>query len=241
MNSTVHWRRWGLMPLVGLAIGCGAHTAPTPRADVAPEGRVPAPIVRQADNGYTLQQLRVGIRPAIRDEIGVGLRPSVLMRCVARCRDLWPEGSSQRAGCDARCGLPTFDMARYIEGQINAERTRNGFPSLAADPALENVARIHARDMAQNRRYMANTTDGKTPPEQLKAANVTFNFWGQLYYPISVTSPQNSANPALDALNEWRTNSYFTRYLLNPNLVRMGYGSVQDLQGKYYFTVFLTD
>jgi uncharacterized protein YkwD len=102
---------------------------------------------------------------------------------------------------------------------INEARQRAHLEPVASMPAIETVARAHARDMAENRYVAHNTRDGTTPGQRLRAAgllsglsleNVARGYGAREIHEGLMVSPGHRAN------------------VLNPRVTHVGIGVVRE-------------
>ncbi len=114
---------------------------------------------------------------------------------------------------------------------VNQQRANNGLSPLIIDPELQNVARIKARDMADNN-YFSHTSPTYGSPFQMLSR------FGIYYKSAAENIAGNSSSS--NAVNEWMNSPNHRENILNSDFTYTGIGVAEDPgYGKIYVQMFV--
>jgi uncharacterized protein YkwD len=127
-------------------------------------------------------------------------------------------------------------------GMINRSRQENGAGPVAMDPAVQQVARSHARDMATRGFFGHSNPEGAQPWDRLSAAGIGYSVmaenigWSQNYGSAADGVRTNHQS----MMAERPPNDGHRVNILNPRITRIGIGVFTAPDGKvYYVTDFV--
>lgn len=133
-------------------------------------------------------------------------------------------GSNQSTSNISSDELEVFNL-------INTQRTNNGLKALKIDNEVQNVARIKAKDMAQNNYFSHNSPTYGTPFQMLNSFKVSYKTAGE-------NIAGNSSNSA--AVTAWMNSSGHKANILNSSFNYTGIGVVSSSKyGKIYVQMFI--
>jgi uncharacterized protein YkwD len=123
------------------------------------------------------------------------------------------------------------ELESELHTAINDIRGQSGLLRLTRDPALDGVARGHARDMA-TRGYLAHETpEGLTPPDRLKRAGVTgISLAGEN---VGTTS---RLDPNREIVTAWMQSPAHHENIIAPAFNETGIGIARAAGGSLYYT-----
>jgi uncharacterized protein YkwD len=129
----------------------------------------------------------------------------------------------------------TVETAAEIKtyGGINQIRQQHGMPTLTADPALAEIARIRSRDMAAKGYFSHSPPDGcnyvclmdsRGVSHAWAGENIAWNTW-------------DWSKTADVAVEMWRKSPPHMQNILGCHYTRFGAGVAKAADGKVYFTM----
>ena len=119
-------------------------------------------------------------------------------------------------------------QARVAE-TLNAIRAGSGLPPLALNPALNQAAAVHSRDMAQQQRPWHFGSDGSSPLDRVARAGYGASLKGET---ISETYETE-----LETLAAWMEAPDTRAILLDPAARDLGVSFYQEETGKIWWTL----
>jgi uncharacterized protein YkwD len=142
---------------------------------------------------------------------------------------LQPIGTAASQSTTTEGELAALESA--LQTSINDIRGQYGLLRLVRDPALDGVARAHARDMA-TRGYLAHETpEGLTPPDRLKRGGVTgVSLAGEN---VGTTS---RLDPNREIVTAWMQSPVHHDNIVAPAFNETGIGIARAADGSLYYT-----
>ena len=131
-----------------------------------------------------------------------------------------------------RYNISANDEARIqtrAQETINALRAGSGAPPLALNPALNQAAAVHSRDMSVQARPWVFGSDGSTPPDRAARAGYGGRFLAQA---ISETYETE-----LETIAAWMESPDSRAILLDPAARDLGFSFYQEPTGKIWWTL----
>lgn len=117
--------------------------------------------------------------------------------------------------CTAVDAPPAPDLEAQMLDLVNDERAKVGLASLAADPELAEVARLHSADMLARGYFAHETPEGLSPFDRIRAAGITYRTAGEN---LAVAPTLSMAHTGLMNSPGHRAN------ILRPEFGRLGIG-----------------
>ena len=149
-----------------------------------------------------------------------------------------PVTGNQSSSSNAACAYTT-DAAKVTDmiNAVNAYRAANGLPAYTVNALLTTAATSHANDMACNKLFAHDGSDGSTPTTRVAAsgyiaASITENVYGS-YPPLS----------GQGVVDWWKTDQTDIRHnqnLLSGTSTEIGAGYAYYNNFGYYVLVFAT-
>lgn len=138
-------------------------------------------------------------------------------------------GSSTNNSSSNSSGLSADELE--IFNLINTQRTNNGLSALKIDSEVQNVARIKAKDMAENNYFSHTSPTYGSPFDMLKKFGISYKSAGE-------NIAGNSSNQA--AVTAWMNSSGHKANILNSSFNYTGIGVVSNNKyGKIYVQMFI--
>ena len=138
-------------------------------------------------------------------------------------------GSSTNNSSSNSSGLSADELE--IFNLINTQRTNNGLSALKIDSEVQNVARIKAKDMAENNYFSHTSPTYGSPFDMLKKFGISYKSAGE-------NIAGNSSNQA--AVTAWMNSSGHKANILNSSFNYTGIGVVSSNKyGKIYVQMFI--
>jgi len=116
---------------------------------------------------------------------------------------------------------------------INAERTSNGMPALAADGCVVYVAQLRSDDMASRGYFSHTSPEGATAFSLMDANSVGYGWAGENL--ARNNYPDNEAVGV--AIRDLMASQGHRDNILNPNFTHMGVAATNDGAGMWYFAM----
>ncbi len=220
------FRQAGAVPAVGTAVVISAVVL---SGLVVLPGNDTRSLVLGSALGSTLAQGSAFMQPGLR---------SLLVPASHDTRSILQPGASPDTGENAFYKLqfpPNLQVEldvpaeNHMLEQINRVRSQAGLSQLAMDPLLQEVARLHSRDMYQRRYFSHDTPDHKTPYDRMREQRVHY-----------VTAGENIAF-APDGDQAWESLMHSPDHranILNPDFRCVGIGAYR---GSGYEEMFTQD
>lgn len=116
---------------------------------------------------------------------------------------------------------------------VNAERQKNGLPSLSMSSSISGVARTKSRDMATNNYFAHQSPTYGSAGDMLKQSGIGFSAWGE-----NIASGQRSPEAVVNA---WMNSPGHRANILSPDFGKIGVGYVTNSNGTPYWTQIFTN
>ena len=138
-------------------------------------------------------------------------------------------GSSTNNSSSNSSGLSADELEVF--NLINTQRTNNGLSTLKIDSEVQNVARIKAKDIAENNYFSHTSPTYGSPFDMLKKFGISYKSAGE-------NIAGNSSNQA--AVTAWMNSSGHKANILNSSFNYTGIGVVSSNKyGKIYVQMFI--
>ena len=118
---------------------------------------------------------------------------------------------------------------REVVRLVNAERVKQGLPTLTYDWQLSRVARIKSQDMKDNKYFSHTSPTYGSPFQMMKSFGITYKTAGE-------NIARGQATPAA-VVSAWMNSSGHRANILNSSFTHIGVGYVPD--GKYWTQMFI--
>lgn len=142
--------------------------------------------------------------------------------------------SNSNAGSSSSGSTGTSTLSsdeKEVFDLINTQRTNNGLAALKVDTEVQNVARIKAKDMADNNYFAHESPTYGSPFDMLKSFKISYKTAGE-------NIAGNSSNSG--AVNAWMNSSGHKANILNSSFNYTGIGVVSSSKyGKIYVQMFI--
>lgn len=116
---------------------------------------------------------------------------------------------------------------------VNAERQKNGLPSLSLSSSISGVARTKSKDMADNNYFAHQSPTYGSAGDMLKQFGVSYSAWGE-----NIASGQRSPEAVVNA---WMNSPGHRANILSPDFNKIGVGYVTNSNGTPYWTQIFTN
>lgn len=164
------------------------------------------------------------------------LAATVLALAVAGCAPRTPQ---TQLGADGQpipvaYTITQSDAAEIpvrVLGEVNRLRANSGLSALAQNPALQNAAAAHSRDMARQNRAWHFGSDGSSPIDRARRAG----FSGPLIGEDISESYEND----IATLNAWMRNRDTRDIIMDPNARSLGVAWFQESTKKIWWTIMI--
>jgi uncharacterized protein YkwD len=124
--------------------------------------------------------------------------------------------------------LDPGDAAGALVAALNKARADAGKPPMSVDPKLAEIARRHAREMAEKDKLDTKDSDGLSPLERIQKQRLRYQAFGQ--------SDASGQPTAADVLKSWLDSKVHKDNLLGP-YSRIGVGYATAKGGTPYWSV----
>lgn len=130
-----------------------------------------------------------------------------------------------------------FSLERSTFEILNRERATRGLTPLVWDESVAKVARLHSRNMANEKFFSHRGPDGSTVDARAEQLGLTR--WSAIAENIAFLKGHN--DPASLAIEKWLASPAHRRNMLGNSWQRSAIGVAVGQDGAYYFTqVFIT-
>lgn len=144
-----------------------------------------------------------------------------------------PMGADEPSPAPQAGQQPAFlsKSERQVLDLTNQQRAKAGLKPVVASRLLSQVARAHARNMA-DQKMLAHTLDGKRFDQRIEEAGYRFS---------AVAENIANARTAKSSIEMWMGSEAHRRNMLNPTYQEIGIGQAAGAKGhKYWVQVFAT-
>lgn len=124
------------------------------------------------------------------------------------------------------------EIEQRILEAVNGIRQKNGLRPLRHSPELQNMARLHSRDMA-NHEYLGHI-DSRGQDLKARANALNLRGWRMIAENVARASGHKLSGEAM--LKEWLTSRGHRENILEREFDATGVGVVRDRNGYYYAT-----
>jgi uncharacterized protein YkwD len=129
-------------------------------------------------------------------------------------------------GAGAAQGDPSYEQ--QVVALTNQQRTAQGCPALAENPALTNAARGHSDDMAAHNTMSHYGANGEDVGDRISDAGYTANRWAE-NIAYGQPTPQ-------EVVNTWMASPGHRDNILDCRMADIGVGHSVSPQGQPYWT-----
>jgi len=112
----------------------------------------------------------------------------------------------------------------------NAQRHKQGLPSLQFSSQLAQAAQLHAQDMAKNNFLSHTGSNGSQISNRARAVGYNFSYIGE-------NIARGSSRPAA-IIQQWMNSPGHRRNILKSQYTEVGFGYARDPYGHYWVQVF---
>jgi uncharacterized protein YkwD len=123
-----------------------------------------------------------------------------------------------------------FEVERRAFDLTNAERQASGLSLLVWDNAVAELARSHARNMAENKFFSHKSADGETVDGRAKQMGVRWLGIGE-----NIATMKGYDDPASVAVQNWMRSTGHKRNILNGQFQVSAIGAAVANDGTIYF------
>jgi uncharacterized protein YkwD len=164
------------------------------------------------------------------------LRPILVSELAEGDRTLAPVGESKSERLRRAEASSATSLERQAFDLLNAERFAIGLEPLMWDDRLSKVARLHSRNMANEKFFSHRGNDGTMIDDRAELLGV--RNWAAIGENIAFL--RGYADPVAGAVEKWMQSPSHRRNLLNPTWANSAIGIAVADDGAYYLTqVFL--
>lgn len=142
-----------------------------------------------------------------------------------------PDHSAFRADADR----PFATLEVDLFDSVNRTRGERHLIALSRDPALDDVARAHSRDMARRGFFSHTTPEGLNPVDRITRGGVA-----GFTLAAENVGKTDRADPNREILDGWLASTVHRRNLLAPAFNRTGIGIAVGSNGTLYYTQLYT-